>query len=111
MSSEEHFIVGACRIVLMIHGNDSLKGKRGVLNRIKDRVMDRFNVSIAEVGAQDYHETAVLGIVAVSNSEPYLHSMLEKVVRFVENLGDAEVASDETEIVHFGGGLMPPHAV
>ena len=105
MSSDEKFIVGVGRIVLELHGNDSLKGKRSVLNKVKDRVKAQFNVSIAEVGAQDIHDTAILGVTAVSNSEAYLHSLLEKVVRFVERLGEAEVIADETDIVHFGGGF------
>ena len=105
MGSQERFVVGAGRIVLAIHGNESLKGKRGVLNRIKDRVKDRFNVSIAEVGAQDMHGTAILGVCAVSNSDAYLHATLEKVARFIEGLGDAEVISDEVDIVDFGGGF------
>jgi uncharacterized protein YlxP (DUF503 family) len=106
MGNEERFVVGALRVVLAIHGNESLKGKRAVLNRIKARVLDRFNVSVAEVGSQDIHDTAVLGIAIVSNSDGYVHKTLEKVVRFIEGIGEAEVVADEVDIANYGGGFV-----
>ena len=105
MSNDEHLIVGVGRIVLAIHGIDSLKGKRGILNRIKARVQNRFNVSISEVGYQDLHSRAVLGVAVVSSDLGYVQRLLEKIVRFVENLGEAEVLLDEVDIVNYGGGF------
>ncbi|MEK7774061.1 MAG: DUF503 domain-containing protein, partial [Deltaproteobacteria bacterium] len=55
-------VVGICRISLVIHGNASLKGKRQVLKSIIEKVRNRFNVSIAEVGDNDLWQRAELGV-------------------------------------------------
>ncbi len=45
-------IVG-CKIELFLPQSRSLKAKRQVLKSLKDRIRNRFNVSIAEVDHQD----------------------------------------------------------
>ena len=46
-------IVGAAAVEIHIHGAQSLKSKRGVVRSISQRVRNRFNLSVAEVGGQD----------------------------------------------------------
>ena len=41
-------VVGVLRLTLYISESHSLKEKRAVLRKIKDRVRNEFNVSIAE---------------------------------------------------------------
>ena len=76
--------IGVCTIELHLPGNGSLKGKRSVIKSIVTRVTREFNVSIAEVDAQDSWQRAVLGVACVSNSAGYAHSQLERVVRWIE---------------------------
>ena len=42
-------VVGICQVRLSLAENHDRKGKRAVLRSVKDRVRNRFNVSIAEV--------------------------------------------------------------
>ena len=90
--------VGTCLVTLALHGNSSLKGKRSVLNRIKSRVKNRFNVSIAEVGSNDYLQKAVLGISSVSNDRVYLEGQMTKVVDFIAGVSQATIANVQTMI-------------
>ncbi|HEX7092839.1 MAG TPA: DUF503 domain-containing protein, partial [Nitrospiraceae bacterium] len=46
-------IVGLCTVELFIPGSQSLKDKRQVLLSLKDRLREKFNLSIAEVDGQD----------------------------------------------------------
>ena len=46
-------VVGTLKIEFMLFDNRSLKGKRKVVKSMVDKVKARFNVSIAEVGAND----------------------------------------------------------
>jgi len=101
----DSIIVGVARIVLGLHGNASLKGKRGVLNRIKDRVRDRFNVAIAEVGALDAHERSVMAITCVSNDRNMAEKVLERVIRYIESIGEAELLADDVSVENYGGGF------
>lgn len=76
--------IGVCTIELRLPGNGSLKGKRSVVKSITTRVSREFNVSIAEVEAQDTWQRAVLGVSCVSNSAEYAHRQLERVVEWIE---------------------------
>jgi hypothetical protein len=93
-------VVGVLKLTLYIPENHSLKGKRGVLNKIKARVANTFNVSIAECDAQDLWQRAVLGVSQVGSDERYVDGTLRQVIRFVEDLHVAEVGEDEIEIIH-----------
>ena len=46
-------VVGAAAVELFVHGSQSLKAKRGVVRSIAQRLRNRFNVSVAEVGHLD----------------------------------------------------------
>ncbi len=94
----ENFAVGTCAIKLILHGNSSLKGKRSILNRIKKRTSNNFNVSISEVGDNDSLQSALIAVVSVSNDKQYLDGQLAKVVDFIASLTEAEVANVETNI-------------
>ena len=63
--------VGVLRLTLFIPENHSLKGKRSVLRRIKARVSERFNVSIAECDDHDLWQRAVLGVSQVGTDEAF----------------------------------------
>jgi uncharacterized protein YlxP (DUF503 family) len=77
--------IGVCTIDLRLPGNSSLKGKRSVVKSITTRVSREFNVSIAEVEAQDIWQRAVLGVSCVSSSAGFAHRQLERVVEWIES--------------------------
>ncbi len=90
--------VGVCTIELRLPGNGSLKGKRSVVKSIISRVSREFNVSIAEVDAQDLWQRAVLGVACVSASADYAHGQLERVVHWIEaNRPDVELVDYQIE--------------
>jgi len=91
-------VVGLCSIDLHLPGNDSLKGKRHVLRRIKERVKNHFNVSIAEVEDLDTLQRAGLGVAVVSNDASHVHSTLSKVVHFIEQMYVAEILDYRIEV-------------
>lgn len=77
-------IIGACTITLYLHGVHSLKEKRSIIKSVLARLRHEFNVSTAEVDAQDSHVRAVLGVACVSGSSEYARGQLEAVVRWIE---------------------------
>jgi uncharacterized protein YlxP (DUF503 family) len=91
-------VIGICRIELRIAGNDSLKGKRSVVRRIKERVKNSFNVSVAEVEHLDRLQRIGLGIAFVSNDASHVHSTLSKVVNFIDHLYVAEIIDYHIEV-------------
>jgi uncharacterized protein YlxP (DUF503 family) len=91
-------VVGAARVELHVHGSQSLKEKRGVVRSITQRVRNRFNVSVAEVGGQDTWQRAVLGLAVAANEAPQARRRLEEAIEFIEGLHLAEVLDQEVEI-------------
>ena len=65
---------------LRIEHAHSLKEKRHVVKSLKDRLRNKFNISVAEIDDQDLHNSAVIAAAAVSSSRDFA----EKVLRSVE---------------------------
>lgn len=78
-------VIGACTIQLYLPGNGSLKGKRSVLKSMMSRLRREFNIAVAEVDLQDVWQSAVIGVVCVSNQRDYAHGLLSKVVKWIEH--------------------------
>lgn len=97
-------VVGVCRLSLIHHAGNSLKAKRGVVNRIKSRVASKFNVSIAEVGSNDLWRRIELGMAIAGNDGPHVNSQLDKVQNFVSSLALAEIIDSQIELIHFNHG-------
>ncbi len=93
-------VVGVLKLTLFLPENHSLKGKRGVIKKIKARVANSFNVSIAECDAQDLWQRAVLGICQVGNDVPYVDGALRQVVRFIDDMQVAELGDEHFEVFH-----------
>lgn len=98
-------VVGTCRVELRIPHTSSLKGKRQVLRSIKDRVRNRFNVSIAEVGYLEEWQRATLAVACVSNEAKVVDEMLSKVVDCIEGHGLALLVDYAIDVVVHGNGF------
>ncbi len=92
-------VVGILSIELRIDGAFSLKDKRAVLNRLRDRVREKFNVAVAEVGDQDVWNSAVIGVAAISNDQVFVNQVLSKVMSLVETIHECRVEDFTTEFI------------
>lgn len=75
----------------------SLKEKRMVVKSIVQRLKNKFNVSVGEVGKQDIHQIIVIGISAVCGDQKQVDSTLENLIDFVEENTDAEIINIESD--------------
>ena len=73
-------IVGLLTLDLHFPESNSLKAKRWVLRSIKDRIKNKFNVSVAEVGANDLWQRSVLGIACVSNETATINRVFDSII-------------------------------
>jgi uncharacterized protein YlxP (DUF503 family) len=88
-------IVGSLRVRLLIRESRSLKDKRQVVRSIKDRLRQAFNVSVAEVEAEDHRQLAVLGVAMVSNKARHVRTALDRIVEVLRQHPVAEVIDRE----------------
>ncbi len=97
--------VGVLRLTFHIPHARSLKDKRRVVQKLRDRVRSRFDVSIAEVAFQDLHQRAVFGVSVVSGDAAVCDSVLEQVAHVAETSGDAVLTDRSTELVTIGDDM------
>ena len=76
---------------LLIPGARSLKDKRRAINSLKERLRNRYNCSIAEVGAKEKWGRAQLVACVISDDSAHVHKQLEEIVRFAANHHLAEL--------------------
>jgi len=100
MVGAKSMVVGFGKIVLRIPGNDSLKGKRKVVKSIISRLQNGFNVSVAEVGANNIHQRAEIGLAFVGNDRRLINSKLDKALNLVDDLQLAEIVDTDLEIIN-----------
>jgi hypothetical protein len=90
--------VGTLTLKLAIFGATSLKDKRRVVSSLKERLGNRFNVSVAEVGSLDHRQQAELGVAMVANESRFVERCLAKVVDYVRQDRGASLVDYEVEI-------------
>ncbi|MFZ0133146.1 MAG: DUF503 domain-containing protein [Desulfobacterales bacterium] len=92
-------VVGIGIVTFRLHDCRSLKTKRGVVRSIIAQVRNKFNVSVAETGANDMHQRAEIGFALAGNDRQVINSKIDKVFNLIEDLGLAEVIDTEMEII------------
>ena len=91
--------IGVLRVEIHMGECRSLKDKRRILRRIKDKLRNSFNVSVAEIGYLDKWQRAALGIVTISNDKKHLSESLDKIVNFIEGENGIMVLDRSTELL------------
>jgi uncharacterized protein YlxP (DUF503 family) len=93
-------IVAVARLTLVIHDNNSLKGKRKVVRSLIEKVRHRFDAAIAEVEDHDLWQRAQIGVALVGNDSRLLESRLSQIMQFVENQHLAEIIDSQVELCY-----------
>ncbi|WP_026886092.1 DUF503 domain-containing protein [Clostridium beijerinckii] len=85
------------KVILRASWVHSLKEKRMVVKSIIQKLKNKFNISVSEVGDQDIHKTIVIGIAGVCANSAQSDSVMENVITFIENNTDAEIIDIQRE--------------
>ncbi len=91
--------VGLLTLEIHLPYSHSLKEKRAVLRKVKDRLRSRFNVAVAEMDHRDVWQVATLGVVSVSDSRQLLDTLLHDVLRASEGILGEDVAHFDIEFL------------
>jgi hypothetical protein len=93
--------VGIVRLSLAIDQSHSLKEKRMVLRRLRDRVRERLGVALSEVGDQELWQRAQVGCAVVSGERRKVGELIDQVVRVVGGTDGAAILAIAREVVTF----------
>jgi len=91
-------VVGLLTVELHVPGGRSLKDKRMVLRRIKDR-LKKFNVAVSEVDYQDLWQRAALAIVTVTTEQAHADRELAAVADEIERVEPGLITRTEVEFL------------
>lgn len=80
---------------LHLNGCQSLKDKRRILKSLKDRLHQRFNVSVAETDHHDLWQRAELTCGVVSTDRRHAETVLASAERLVASHGLARIIDSE----------------
>jgi len=91
--------VGLCTVELFIPDGHSLKDKRQVLQSMKRKLRDKFNVSVAEVGDQELWQKAILGLACVANESAHVNQVLDQAVNLIQNVPAVQLVRSRIELL------------
>jgi len=77
----------------------SLKDKRMVIRRLKDRLRAKFNVAVSEVDHQDLWQRSQMSVVTVGADESFLQKVLQEAAEEAERVAPECMIQSNIEIV------------
>ena len=91
-------VVALLSVEMFLPGSRSLKDKRMVLRRIKDRLA-RFNVAVAEVEHHDLWQRAGLAVVTVAVSDDHADRELAAAANEIERVEPGLITRTEVQFL------------
>ncbi len=70
-------VVGVLTLEIFVEHSHSLKDKRQVVKSLKDRLRDRFNVSVSEIDHLESRRHSAIGVATVSNDRVFAGKVLQ----------------------------------
>jgi uncharacterized protein YlxP (DUF503 family) len=98
------------RISLLLADARSLKDKRMVIRRIKDRVRERIGVFVSEVGSPEIKDSwtrGELGVAVASGDRQRALALIDDVVRLAMSAGGAEITAIAKDAITFDAAPAP----
>jgi len=92
-------IVGLLTLDLHVPEANSLKSKRVVVKSLIDRIKNKFNVSVAEVDAQNLWQRCIIGVAFVSNETVMINRVFEKIRTQVLGTHSVELIDSTMEML------------
>ena len=78
-------IIGLVTATISIPHAQSLKDKRSVLRALKDRAINKMNVSVAEVGRQDVWKSSELAFVTVAAESDVVQKRISDISSYLRS--------------------------
>ncbi|MCL2833686.1 MAG: DUF503 domain-containing protein [Treponema sp.] len=93
-------IISMIQLIFEIPEVQSIKDKRRIIRSIRDKLLHRFHMSVAEVDLQDSLSFAQIGGALVSNSKSFGESVMQKAFEMIERdlpvrIQDMSIHSEE----------------
>jgi uncharacterized protein YlxP (DUF503 family) len=91
-------VIAVLTVELHVGGSQSLKEKRMVLRRVKDR-LKKFNVAVAETDHHDLWQRAALAVVTVSTDQAHADRELAAAADEIDRVEPGLITRTEIEFL------------
>ncbi|MCX7758818.1 MAG: DUF503 domain-containing protein [bacterium] len=82
----------AAKITLFLNDHPkNLKEKRSLINSVKQKIINKFKVSIAEVADNEKLHITTIGLAIVSNNKKLLEQTIYKIENFLSGMRNVSV--------------------
>ena len=92
-------IVGVLTVELVVSDAQTLKDKRRVIQGLKQKLRNRFNVSVTELGYDNNPRHCRLGVAILSREARQIHSQLDKMVELTRRTGGVSLLEYERQLL------------
>mgnify|MGYP003961639419 FL=1 len=91
-------IVGTLCIKVAMRGSRSLKDKRRIVKSLKDRIRNKFNVSVSETGFQDNLRSSEISVAMVGTDRQYVNGALSSLINFFRFFPQIELVDYDLDL-------------
>ena len=102
----ERIFVGVARVALGIPGARSLKDRRQNVRSVVDRMRNKYNVTVAEVGDSDYPGRHTLVLTTGGNDGGLIRSILDRCVDLCHGSGRVLVHAVDVDVFRWQADLQ-----
>lgn len=95
MGAAPHILYAVYQI--RIPGARSLKDKRRIIKGMKERLRNRFNISLAEIAHFDQWQSATLGMTMINPERSEIDKMVESINNVIQETRDVELTDQHRE--------------
>ncbi len=89
-------VIGVMTLEFHLPSCQSLKSKRYVVKSLKERLFNKFNVSVAEVDFHDLWQRTKIAVVVVSGDKRFANAVLSKIMDLARLERDAVLTKTRT---------------
>ena len=90
--------IGSGQVLLSLPESFSLKDKRRIMNSIKQRLRNRFNLSVIDMNPDVAWNQGQIGFACVGKDEMTVRRLIDQIGRFVEEDGRYEITEFTIQI-------------
>lgn len=80
-----------CEAELRFPASRSLKDKRNLLNSLKDKLQNKYNISVAEIDFCDFCKKSLLGLVSINRDFVHLEKVINNIVDYIDNFNGIQL--------------------
>lgn len=91
--------IGILKITLFIHNSNSLKEKRMVMQSLKTKLRNNFNIAVTQIDDEDKWQKSYLAVVGVEKDNQAVNSILSRVINYIEGFSQVNLIDYAIELV------------